>query len=52
MNSIILRSANEGDAPAIAALHAASWRDAYADILAPDFLNGEIEADRDRKSVV
>ncbi|MCL8484163.1 MULTISPECIES: GNAT family N-acetyltransferase [Bradyrhizobium] len=46
MNSIILRSANEGDAPAIAALHAASWRDAYADILAPDFLNGEIEADR------
>ncbi|MGY4306872.1 ribosomal protein S18 acetylase RimI-like enzyme [Bradyrhizobium sp. USDA 4369] len=46
MNTITLRSASKDDAPAIAALHAASWREAYANILAPDFLSGEIEADR------
>jgi len=34
------------DATTIAAIHAPSWRDAYAHILAPEFLNGGIEADR------
>lgn len=41
-----LRPATASDASAIAALHTASWRDAYADILDPDFLAGPIEADR------
>jgi ribosomal protein S18 acetylase RimI-like enzyme len=44
--AVIIRSATEADAAAIAAIHVASWRDAYADILAPDFLNSSIEADR------
>ncbi|MGY3450716.1 N-acetyltransferase family protein [Bradyrhizobium sp. USDA 4353] len=46
MTDFLIRPAHEQDAPAIAALHAASWRDAYADILAPEFLGGAIEADR------
>lgn len=41
-----MRPATAADAPAIAALHVASWRDAYAHILAREFLNGGIEADR------
>ncbi|CCD89698.1 Conserved protein of unknown function; Putative GCN5-related N-acetyltransferase [Bradyrhizobium sp. ORS 285] len=45
-DDIIIRAAINEDAPAIAALHAASWRDAYANILAPEFLGGAIEADR------
>jgi ribosomal protein S18 acetylase RimI-like enzyme len=43
---IIIRPATEADAAAIAELHAASWRDAYAHILAPEFLSGSIETDR------
>jgi ribosomal protein S18 acetylase RimI-like enzyme len=43
---VVLRPATEADAVSIAAIHAASWRDAYAHILAPEFLNGGIEADR------
>src|SRR5262245_22884054 len=43
---IIIRPATEADAAVIAAIHVASWRDAYADILASDYLNGPIEADR------
>ena len=45
MAGVIIRSATEADAASIAAVHAASWRDAYAHILAPEFLNGSIEAD-------
>ena len=46
LDSIVIRPATEADAAAIAAIHVASWRDAYTDILAPEFLNGSIEADR------
>ncbi|WP_245305462.1 hypothetical protein [Bradyrhizobium sp. LTSP857] len=46
MNDILIRPATEQDADLIAAIHASSWRDAYAHILAPEFLNGAIEADR------
>lgn len=43
---VIIRFATEADATAVAAVHAASWRDAYAHILTPDFLNSGIDADR------
>jgi ribosomal protein S18 acetylase RimI-like enzyme len=46
LGGIVIRSATEVDAPTIAAIHAASWRDAYANILAPEFLSGRIESDR------
>lgn len=46
MPQLKLRPAVASDVPAIAALHTASWRDAYAGILDPDFLAGPIEADR------
>lgn len=41
-----LRDAEIHDAAAVAALHCASWRSAYAGILEQSFLNGPIEADR------
>lgn len=43
---VTLRSATEADAADVAAIHTASWRNAYAGILAPEFLNGDIESDR------
>jgi ribosomal protein S18 acetylase RimI-like enzyme len=46
LGGIVIRPATEMDAVTIAAIHAASWRDAYAHILAPEFLGGGIEADR------
>ena len=46
MTDAVIRSATETDAASIAAVHVASWRDAYADILAPEFLNSSIEEDR------
>src|SRR5258708_36386749 len=46
LSDILIRPATEEDADLIAAIHASSWRDAYAHILAPEFLNGAIEADR------
>jgi len=46
LGDIVIRSATEADAATIAAIHAASWRDAYAHILAPEFLSGGIEEDR------
>ncbi|WP_284266937.1 GNAT family N-acetyltransferase [Bradyrhizobium iriomotense] len=46
MSDIIIRTATEKDAAVIAAIHVASWRDAYAHILAPEFLSGGIETDR------
>lgn len=46
MPEILFRDADIADASAIASLHVASWRDAYAAILDPAFLAGPIEADR------
>jgi ribosomal protein S18 acetylase RimI-like enzyme len=46
VSDITIRSAVEADAAEIAAIHTASWRDAYAGILAADFLNGDIDANR------
>lgn len=46
LGDIVIRPATEKDAALIAAIHTSSWRDAYAHILAPEFLNGDIEADR------
>jgi len=46
LSDVIIRPATEEDAGFIATIHAASWRDAYAHILAPEFLNGGVEADR------
>jgi ribosomal protein S18 acetylase RimI-like enzyme len=43
---IMIRHAGAADAGRIAALHCASWRDAYAQVLDPVFLAGPIEADR------
>ena len=44
--TVTLRDATPGDAPAIAALHAANWRNAYADVLDPAFLAEPVDADR------
>ena len=41
-----LRDAGADDAPAIAALHAANWRSAYANVLDPAYLAGPVDADR------
>jgi L-amino acid N-acyltransferase YncA len=46
LGGIVIRPATEADAATIAAIHAASWRNANAHILAPEFLSGGIEADR------
>ena len=43
---LIIRPATEADTAVIAAIHVASWRDAYANILTADYLSGPIEADR------
>jgi ribosomal protein S18 acetylase RimI-like enzyme len=43
---VMIRKATADDATAIAALHVASWREAYRDILHPEFLAGPIEAER------
>jgi len=41
-----LRPARADDAPRIAAIHCASWRDTYSNVLSPEFLAGPIEQDR------
>lgn len=46
MADITYRAARVTDAPAIAAIHVASWRDTYSSILEPGFLAGPIEQDR------
>ncbi|WP_244065911.1 GNAT family N-acetyltransferase [Bradyrhizobium sp. Ce-3] len=46
LDDFVIRPATEADAASIAEIHTASWRDAYAHILAPDFLSGSIETDR------
>jgi ribosomal protein S18 acetylase RimI-like enzyme len=43
---IDIRPAVAADAATVAAIHVASWRDAYAQILTSEYLNGPIEADR------
>ncbi|MFZ4382151.1 MAG: GNAT family N-acetyltransferase, partial [Sandarakinorhabdus sp.] len=40
------RLAQPADAPAIAALHAASWATTYADILSADWLANDVAANR------
>jgi ribosomal protein S18 acetylase RimI-like enzyme len=40
-----LRPAGAEDLPAIAAIHAASWRSAYRDVLPADYLAGPVESD-------
>ena len=44
--ALALREAGTADAPAVAALHAASWRTAYRGILADAYLDGPVDADR------
>ncbi len=46
MNGISIRIATLADAAQIAAIHCASWRDAYANVLDEAFLAGPIEEDR------
>lgn len=46
MNEINVRHATLADASQIAAIHCASWRDAYASVLDEAFLAGPIEEDR------
>jgi ribosomal protein S18 acetylase RimI-like enzyme len=46
LDGIVIRPATEADAATIAEIHVASWRDAYANILEPEFLSGGIESDR------
>lgn len=46
MSGFSLRDATPGDAPGIAALHTANWRQAYANILRPEYLAGPIEDER------
>lgn len=47
MSSIgVVRIAGPGDAVAIAALHAASWRAAYRGLLSDHYLDAEIEGER------
>ena len=43
---IVIRPAVAADAATVAAIHVASWRDAYAQILSPEYLSGPVEADR------
>jgi ribosomal protein S18 acetylase RimI-like enzyme len=46
MNEINVRHATPADASQVAAIHCASWRDAYASVLDEAFLRGPIEEDR------
>ncbi len=46
MGAFHIRDAGIDDAAAIAAIHCASWRSAYAGILEQSFLDGPIESDR------
>ena len=43
---IVIRPAVATDAATVAAIHVASWRDAYAQILTFEYLSGPIESDR------
>ena len=46
MTRTALRPARADDAPRIAAIHCASWRDTYSNVLSPEFLTGPIEQNR------
>lgn len=46
MPDLVLRFANSSDAPQIAALHASSWRSAYAEALSSDYLKHYADSDR------
>jgi hypothetical protein len=46
LGDIVIRLATEADAATIATIRAASWRDAYAHILAPQLLSRCIEENR------
>lgn len=46
--TIILRAATPADAPAVAALHAESWRFAYRGAYSDEYLNGPVFEDRAR----
>ncbi len=46
MSTVVLRSLRAGDADTVAALHATSWRSAYRGILADDYLDHGVDADR------
>jgi ribosomal protein S18 acetylase RimI-like enzyme len=46
LGGIVIQPATEADIASIAEIHAASWRDAYGHILAPEFLSGCIDTDR------
>ena len=46
MNEISVRHATPADASQIAAIHCASWREAYSSVLDEAFLAGPIEEDR------
>jgi GNAT superfamily N-acetyltransferase len=46
VNEIAIRHATLADASEVAAIHCASWRDAYASVLDEAFLRGPIEEDR------
>ena len=43
---MMIRAALPGDAPAIAMLHANSWRSAYRGILRDEFLDGALDGNR------
>ncbi|MFC8528949.1 GNAT family N-acetyltransferase [Nocardia sp. NPDC057227] len=43
---MLIRGVRSGDVAAIAALHAASWRTAYAGMMPSEFLDGDLLADR------
>ncbi|MEV6386522.1 GNAT family N-acetyltransferase [Nocardia xishanensis] len=43
---MLIRTGGAADAHAIAALHTASWRTAYAGIMPDDYLAGPLDADR------
>jgi GNAT superfamily N-acetyltransferase len=44
--ALSLREAGPTDSEVIAHIHAASWRDAYTEYLAPSYLEGEVEQER------
>lgn len=46
--TVVLRTAAEADADAVAALHAESWRSNYRGALSDAYLDGPVEADRRR----
>ncbi len=43
---ILFRTMGPADAPAVAALHATSWRENYHDVLSAAYLAGDVESER------